>query len=259
MAEAPEHVAVIGASGELGQAIARRLACEGARLSLWGRDANRLAAIAADCGTLGARAVETIQADLSDAMPAVDLLEAVDRRHELDMVIFAQGLGDVRPAGAAFDDPATVDRLLRVNFLAPATLAASVAESMARRRGGRIVFVGSAAAFHALPFAASYASSKAGLARFAEALHVAMEPHGVAVRLISPGFIDTAAGRRTGGPKPLLMTADRAAFATLKAARGSRFHSVVPWPFRLVRLLDRLMPQVLRGHVLRRASPPDLQ
>lgn len=258
MAEAGEHVAVIGASGELGQALARALAREGARLSLWGRDPGRLAAISADCLALGATAAETIQADFSDAAPAIERLEAVDRMHPLDMVIFAQGLGDVRPAGAVIDDPATVDRLVRVNFLAPAAMAAAMAEAMARRCRGRIVFVGSAAAFHALPFAASYASSKAGLARFAEALHIAMEPHGVAVRLISPGFIDTAAGRRTSGPKPLLMTADQAAAAILRAARGRRFHSVLPWPFRLVRLFDRLMPRAVRGYLLRRASPPGL-
>ena len=258
MAEAPEHVAVIGASGELGQALARALARDGARLSLWGRDPGRLAAIATDCLALGATAAETIETDLTEAAPAIERLEAVDRMHPLDMVIFAQGLGDVRPVGAVIDDPATVERLVRVNFLAPAAMAAALAEAMARRRRGRIVFVGSAAAFHALPFAASYASSKAGLARFAEALHIAMEPYGVAVRLTSPGFIDTAAGRRTSGPKPLLMTADKAATAVLRAARGRHFHSMLPWPFRLVRLLDRLIPRAVRGHLLRRATPPGL-
>jgi len=73
---------------------------------------------------------------------------------------------------------------------------------MAARQAGSLVLIGSAAAFHALPFAAAYASSKAGLARFAEALRIALQPHGVKVTLVSPGFVDTAAARQVPGPKP---------------------------------------------------------
>lgn len=252
------HVAVVGASGELGQALAKALAKQGGRLNLWGRDGGRLSSLATQCLDLGAAAVELTQIDLSETECAVAALRSVDRELALDMVIFAQGLGDTRQPDALFDDPMTVERLVQINFLTPAAMAAGLADSMARRGKGMIVFVGSAAAFHALPFAAAYASSKAGLARFAEALHVAMEPHGVSVRLVSPGFIDTAAAHRTAGPKPLMMSGDKAAESILAATRRSRFHSIIPWPFRLVRLLDRVLPAALRGYLLRRSSPPDL-
>ena len=56
-------------------------------------------------------------------------------------------------------------------------MAAAIAGRMAERKGGgRLVLISSAAAFHALPFAASYAGSKAGLSRFTDSLRIAMRP-----------------------------------------------------------------------------------
>lgn len=149
-----------------------------------------------------------------------------------------------------------VARLGQVNFVAPAALASQLAGRMAARQRGGIVLIGSAAAFHALPFAAAYAGSKAGLARFASALAIAMRPHGVRVTLASPGFIDTAAARRVPGPKPMAMSADRAAARIARAATHGTAHAVMPWPFALLRLIDRALPAFLRNRLLLSLTPP---
>lgn len=107
---------------------------------------------------------------------------------------------------------------------------------------GRIVLVGSPSSFHALPFAAAYSGTKAGLAHFAQALRIAVRPHGIYVTLVSPGFIDTAAGRRVPGPKLLLMGPDAV------AARIA--HLILPWPFPALRWFDRLLPRPMRDRVL---------
>ncbi len=149
-----------------------------------------------------------------------------------------------------------VARLGVVNFVSPAALAAELAARMAIRGHGRIVFIGSAAAFHALPFATAYAASKAGLARFADALRINVAPHGVAVTLVSPGFIDTAAARRVPGPKPLAITARDAAARIMRATAGRKAHLVTPWPFAMLRWVDRALPRLLRDSLLRALSPP---
>lgn len=194
--------------------------------------------------------------DLSDASAAIAALAAEDAADPFDVALLAAGLGDVRTAGAVVEDPMVVARLGQVNFVAPAAMAATLAQRMAARGGGSIVLIGSAAAFHALPFATAYAGSKAGLARFAAALNLAVRSHGVSVTLASPGFIDTEAARQIPGPKPLIMSADDAAARIVKAAMRGKSHIVMPWPFALLRLIDRAMPGPLRSRLLRSLTPP---
>lgn len=253
----PKRILVVGASGGLGGALAQYCARPGIRMSLWARDEARLLAVAAACRTAGARA-DIRLLDLTDAAAAVAALLAEDEDDPIDLAIVASGLGEVRAAGAVVEDPALVTRLGQVNFVAPSAMAAALAGRMAARGSGLIVLIGSAAGFHALPFAAAYAGTKAGLARFAEALRLAVRGHGVSVTLVSPGFIDTAAARRIAGPKPMILSPDAAAARIMSAAMRGKAHLVLPRPFAFLRLIDRLMPAPLRAWLLRALTPPGL-
>lgn len=251
----PASILVLGASGGLGGALARHYARPGATLLLWGRDKGRLQALARACEAAGAT-VETRSQDLSDLPAASAALAEDDARHPVGLALFAAGLGDIRAAGDRVEDAALIARLAAVNFTAPAVLAAALADRMARRGTGRIVLVGSAAAFHALPFAAAYAGTKAGLARFADALRLAVREHGVTVTLVSPGFIDTAAGRQVPGARPVLLQPDEAAARIARAAERGTAHAIMPWPFAVLRLFDRLLPRPLRDRLLLSLAPP---
>lgn len=248
------RVLIVGASGELGGALALCHAKSLDRLVLWGRDTTRLQATAARCRDAGAEVVVG-QVDLLEIDTALAALLSADAAAPIDLAYFAAGLGDIRAPGDAIESADQVARLAIVNFTAPAALAAALAGRMAARRGGGIVIVGSAAAFHDLPFAAGYAGSKAGLARFAAALSLDAAQHGVAVTLVSPGFIDTAAGRRVPGPKPFALSPAAAAAAICRAARKRRRHAIIPWPFAVLRWLDRLLPTPLRDRLLLALAP----
>jgi NAD(P)-dependent dehydrogenase (short-subunit alcohol dehydrogenase family) len=143
--------------------------------------------------------------------------------------------------------------MAEVNFLAPVAGASALAGAMAERGGGHIVLVGSIAESFPLPMAPAYAGAKAGLAMFAEALGNRMAPHGVAVTLVSPGFIDTPMSRQLVEPKPFLMTDDRAAqlIARRLARRPARI--VLPWQFAVIRAVSRLVPRRMMRLVLRSA------
>jgi short-subunit dehydrogenase len=247
------RVLITGASGKLGTALARQYAAPGRTVLLWGRDAARLERTAAICRSAGAVA-EIRRLDLTDIAAAIAALEAEDARAPIDLAIFASGLGDTRAAGALVEDAAQVARLGIVNFVAPSALAAALAARMAVRGRGRIVLVGSAAAFHALPFASGYAGSKAGLARFADALRIGVKPHGVSVTLVSPGFIDAAGP----GARPAALSPDVAAARIARAAALGRAHVVTPWPFAVLRLFDRLLPRALRDRLLASLTPPGI-
>lgn len=255
----PRRILIIGASGELGAAIARYYArghhdALPVKLMLWGRSQQRLDAAAQQCASFGAQAtVRSI--DLTDIEGVVSALEADDRADGYDLLVIASGRGDVRPQQARVEPTDIVQQLAIVNYAAPAVIASKMAENMAKRGGGAIIIVGSAASFHALPFAASYAGSKAGLARFAQALGIAMKPFGVHIGLISPGFIDTAGGRKAGGARPFLKTPDQVAERIGKIVQTGRSHDIFPWPFVLLRWFDRSLPPALRDRLLRLLAP----
>lgn len=252
--ESGKNILLIGASGGLGNALAAHYARHDTHLVLWGRKQDQLEALARQCRDAGS-SVQLHSRDLQQIDHAVDDLIALDRQIPIDLAIFSAGQGDVRPAGAIVESAELIARLTTVNFTAQAALSAALAERMAQRGHGQIVLIGSAAGFHALPFAAAYAASKAGLARFADALRINMRPHGVSVTLVSPGFIDTPAAHHVPGPKPLIMSPAQAAKRIAKAAEKGRAHLVMHWPFALLRLIDRILPRFLKDHLLRSLTP----
>ncbi|VWX53854.1 SDR family oxidoreductase [Novosphingobium sp. 9U] len=249
------RILVTGASGELGGALARAYARPGAHLSLWGRDPERLAAIGATCLAAGAK-VDTRSLDIADVPAALEAARAEDAAAPFDIALLVAGLGETRGAGDLVESAELVRRLGTVNFTAPAAIGAALTERMATRRRGALVFIGSAAAFHALPFAAAYSGTKAGLARFAQALRLSLRPHGVSVTLVSPGFIDPAELHQNGKARPLALQPDHVAARIVRAVERRQAHLILPWPFALLRLFDRLLPAPLRDRLLLSLTPP---
>ncbi|MBB4860602.1 short-subunit dehydrogenase [Novosphingobium chloroacetimidivorans] len=243
----------------MGGALARACAGPDVQLSLWGRDPDRLAAIAEACLAAGAK-VETRSLDIADVDAAIAAARSEDMAAPFDLALLVAGLGETRAPGDLVEAAELVARLGTVNFTAPAAIGAALGERMAARRRGALVFIGSAAAFHALPFAAAYSGTKAGLARFADALRLNLRPHGVTVTLVSPGFIDTAAGRRQAGSqagtRPFALSPDVVAHRIMRAVQRRQAHLILPWPFALLRLFDRALPAPLRDRLLLSLTPP---
>lgn len=236
---------ISGASGALGRELAIRLAGPGVRLSLWGRDPARLGEVASACRSRGAEA-ETRSLDLANLEMAVAALTEEDAAAPFDYAFLVAGQGDTLPSGAIVEPAEQVIRLSQTNFTAPATLAASLAERMAERGRGRIGLVGTAAASHSLPFAAAYSGSKAGLARYADALRLAVRDRGVSVTLVSPGFFAGGTTRARPGEIPAGQVADKMIAAVL----AGRAELVIPRRFLLLRWIDRLLPRRLRDKVV---------
>lgn len=227
-----------------------RLARPGVHLSLWARDSAALARLAAHCREAGAE-VEVCVLDLADTEAAIMALQTQDEVNPFDIALLVAGQGDTLPPGDLVEEPAQVVRLVQTNFMAPASMAALLAGRMADRGGGRIAMVGSAAASHSLPFAASYSGSKAGLARFTDALRLAVNKRGVTVTLITPGFFTDSDLSRPGE-----IAASTVADRLIEAVVAGKAELVVPSHFLLLRWLDRLLPRPLRDRILLSLSLP---
>lgn len=245
---------VTGASGNLGGEIARQLAQPGVSLSLWGRDITRLEKTAQQCSEKGAHTTCT-PLDLGEIEATLARLAQEDTDQPFDMVVLVAGQGATQDPAAMIEDAAQVAQQCHINFTACAAMASAIAGRMCKRRAGRIGIIGSAAGFHSLPFAPSYAGSKAGLARFTDALRVASSKHGVLITLALPGFIAAPQAGADARTRPFEIPVEKAASGIIAAMKQGRTEIIIPRRFAALRWFDRILPRWLRDRLLL-ALPP---
>jgi len=169
---------VTGATGGLGSAIARALAGRGASVILTGRRADALAPLAAETGG------RAIPCDLADPAEVERLLREAG---DVDALVANAGLpGSGHISSFSAED---IDRALAVNLRAPMVLARELAEPMAARGSGHIVFVSSLSGKVASGGGSVYAATKFGLRGFAHGLREDLRDSGVGVSVVLPSFI----------------------------------------------------------------------
>jgi short-subunit dehydrogenase len=247
----PASILITGASSGIGAALARAYAAPGVRLQLWGRNADRLAEVAEECRGRGA-SVGVGAWDFRDIAGLASRIEALDGEAAIELAVFCAGVGGTIPPGRVVENPERTRDVAMVNFTAATVGATALANRMVARRGGQIVLIGSLAESFPFPIAPTYAATKAGLRMFAEALGIAVGAHGVAVTLVSPGFVDTPMSGLLTGPKPLMITAEAAAAIIRRgiARRASRV--VFPRRLALLRWMFLCLPRPLRHAIMRR-------
>lgn len=174
---------VTGATGGIGQAIARALHARGARVLLSGRREELLERLRAE---LGDRA-EILPADLAERDAPARLAAAAG---ELDVVVANAAL----PASGRVDDfePEQIDRALDVNLRAPVQLTRAVLPGMLARDRGHVVLVSSLSGRTASPRSAIYSATKFGLRGFAGGLREDLVGTDVGVSVVFPGFVRDA-------------------------------------------------------------------
>jgi short-subunit dehydrogenase len=174
-------VLLTGATGGIGQAIARALDERGARLLLTARRAEQLERIAAE---LGGRP-ETIAADLT-----YDSAALAERAGAVDVLVANAAL----PASGPIDDfsPEQIDRALDVNLRAPIQLTRALVPGMVERGSGHVVLVSSLSGKVASVGSSLYSATKFGLRGFASGVREDLHGTGVGVTVVFPGFVSDA-------------------------------------------------------------------
>ncbi len=178
---------ITGASGGIGGAIARALHAQGATVALSGTRRAALDALAAE---LGERA-HVCPADLRDAAAAEGLVGAAEAAAG-PLAILVNNAGLTRDMLALRMKDEDWQAVLEVDLTAPFRLARAALKGMLRRRGGRIISIGSIVGATGNPGQANYAAAKAGLAGMTKALAQEVASRGITVNLIAPGFVATA-------------------------------------------------------------------
>ena len=199
---------VTGGSRGIGAAIAERLAADGHDLALTYRVARAEAdRVAAACRALGAR-VLLIQANLADLDDAARVVPATLAEYGR-LTGLVNNAGVIMQIGDYLDiDLAEVERMLRINILAPISITRAALEVMSIERGGEggaIVNISSGAATTGAPNTyVPYAMSKAAINAMTIGLSKEFGPQGVRVNTVSPGTTYTtihADGGRPNAPE----------------------------------------------------------
>ena len=208
--KSPSSIVITGATGAIGSALAEIYATPGISLLLQGRNAIRLAEIAALCEAKGAQ-VSTYVLDLSDIHALNHWLDELKNREPLDLVIANAGLNSHTGPDGAMEHWTEVEALLAVNVRSTIALIHAVVPGMRLRGNGQIAIISSLAAYFGLPAAPTYCASKAALKAYGEALRGLLGPIGIQVNVVMPGYVESPMCRAMPGPKPFLWSASRAA------------------------------------------------
>lgn len=224
-------ILITGASAGIGAALAREFARQGADVALLARRAERLQALAEELRRGGRRAVPiaadvTRDGDLEQAARA-----ARAALGHLDVVVANAGFGVVgRVENLTLDD---YRRQFETNVFGVLRTVHATLDDLKRTRGC-LVLIGSVSGHIALAAGSAYAMSKFALRGLAQSLQLELAPHGVAVVLISPGFVESELhqvdnqgvwhpGARSPVPGWLRMPAEKAARQIVRAVhRRSR-------------------------------------
>jgi len=173
---------VTGGVSGIGAGIAERLAAEGARLSLWDRDADALAA---------AEAPHKVTLDVTDA-DAVQraAAAAAEALGKIDILVASAGI--TGPVHSTWDYPvADWNRVIDVNLKGVFYCCRAVVPFMQRNFYGRIVNIASIAGKEGNPNASAYSASKAGVIGLTKALGKELADTEIRVNCVTPAAVKT--------------------------------------------------------------------
>jgi short-subunit dehydrogenase len=199
-AKTAKKILVLGATSGIAEATCRIWAAQGAQLFLVARNADKLAAVAADLKLRGASYVGTAVADLDDTEKHAELLaHAINSLTGMDIAYLALGiLGDQPRAEQDFNQAA---QIIYTNFMAPVSLLTWLANYCVQRHAGVLAVLSSVAGDRGRKSNYLYGSSKAGLTAFLAGLRNRVDREGVTVLTIKPGPVKTTMTASMKGAK----------------------------------------------------------
>jgi 3-oxoacyl-[acyl-carrier protein] reductase len=180
-----QRALVTGASGGLGQAIARALYHQGASVVLTGRNEASLVTLKKE---LGPRA-HVIPADLAQPSAAQTLMDQAVETLGGGIEILVNNAGLTRDGLLMRQSDEDWETVLAVNLTAVMRLSRAALKPMMKARYGRMIMIGSVVGSTGNAGQTNYVASKAGLEGFAKALALEVAPRGICVNTLSPGFI----------------------------------------------------------------------
>ena len=232
-------VLITGASSGIGAGLAKSWASDGWQVIACGRDATRLQVLQTFSPN-----ITPLQFDMTDREACRQALVQC----RADLVILCAGSCEYLEQGVI--DAVLVERVMATNFQGPVNCLAALQTQLIP--GNRVVLVSSMAHWLPFPRAEAYGASKAALSWFASSLRLDWEPRGIAVTVVSPGFVDTPLTRKNDFPMPGLVSLEQAVKAIRQGIAKRKTTIAFPTGLGLTLRLLSALPAVVQRLILRR-------
>ena len=248
----PRPVALItGASSGLGAQFARALAAKGADLILTARREERLLELAKQLEAEHGTRTEVLVVDLATDEGITAVKSRILATPNLHWLINNAGFN---VKGYFHQAPVDIlDRMYRLQVLAPFQLTRAALDAMVARNAGAIINVASLVSFIMTVGSVSYASTKSWMHTFTEGIYIEQRNAGTKVRLQSlcPGYVltefhDVVGMDRSVIPKSLWLDAPFVVQESLDALEQNKLLVIPGWKYRLIVWLVRRMPTAAR-------------
>src|SRR5687768_3514003 len=179
---------VTGASQGIGEAVARRLAEQGARVVLAARNADKLRDLAAE---LGAGRAHSLPLDLTRPQEIAPRLQELPAEFAA-VDILVNNAGITRDTLLLRMSLEQWQEVIDTNLTGAFAVTRELAKGMLRRRWGPVISISSVVGLMGNAGQANYAAAKAGLIGFSKSLARELGSRGITVNVVAPGYIETA-------------------------------------------------------------------
>lgn len=246
-----KRVWVIGASSGIGRATALALMQRGAQVLVSARNARALQTLVnQQPRPEGSPAPQAWPLDVTDASAVAHTASELLAQGPLDLVLYCAGhYNEMRATELDLPD---MLRHLDINYRGVLQVLAAVLPAMTQRGQGHVSLISSVAAFRGLPKSLAYGPTKAALTNLAETLYLDLEPLGVGVSVVHPGFVETPLTAGNQFTMPALITPEQAAQDMVAGYASGAFEIHYPKRFTFVMKLLRLLPYRLYFPAVRR-------
>ncbi len=178
---------VVGATGGIGSAVARKLADAGATLVLAARDSSKLDALASE---LSITEVLCLPTDITDLSQVETLMQkTVEHFGQIDALINAAGAGILKQWNKL--EPADLDAMLDLNLKGSFYTSQAAANVMKERKSGHICNVIGILGKHSMAMGTAYCASKFGVVGFSKCMADELRRYGIKFTLFYFGGVDS--------------------------------------------------------------------
>lgn len=243
MTETSPTYLVVGATSSIARALCHRLAARGWQLVMAARDAEELRQLSEDLQVRYQAALPIITFDACQPHQVEQLFEQAVAvvPSGLDGIIVCHGM---TPREAGGFDVDTLRDTFQINFMSVAMLLNAAAVYFEPRRAGLIAAISSVAGDRGRQSNFVYGAAKGALSTYLQGLRNKLQPRGVHVLTIKPGFVDTPMTRGLKPPSPFLVaSADRVAADIEQAILRHRDVVYTPWFWRWIMAVICMIPE----------------
>ena len=243
---------ITGASSGIGRGLAVEIARRGAKVGLVARRADAMDDAVREIEAAGGKAL-ALPADVQSEESVRTVADKLRAEFgPIDVLIANAGIGPARDA-LRFNAAEVAD-VMSVNVVGASNSVAAVLPEMLAQGSGQLVVISSLSAYRGLPKSAAYCASKAAVSAFFESLRLDLEPRGIAVTIIHPGFIKTALTAGRSAKLPYLMELDDAVGKMVRAIEKRRKRYSFPWQLATIVRIGMVMPIWMYDRISRKNS-----